>query len=267
MIYGRYAALYDISGQTRFSVLMHTYLDEVLQRHPLVAGRRVLDIACGTGMLALLLADAGWKVTGLDASAEMLAQARGRLAALQEAGQVALVQGDMRALPELLPAAAYDLVTCTYDSLNYLLHEDDLAACLRGVAHVLAPGGLFVADMNTQHFLEHDWGTCEAHEQGGYVQVSQSQFDPQHFTSTMRLTGFVGDDEQGYARFDEIHVERAYPLATVAALLEQAGLHIEAVYDCFTFHAPYPAAQRVAWVARRRDTAPGEASVRSAAHT
>jgi ubiquinone/menaquinone biosynthesis C-methylase UbiE len=260
MIYGRYAALYDISGQTRFSVLMHTYLGEVLQRHP-VAGRRVLDIACGTGLLALLLADEGWQVTGLDASAEMLAQAHHRLAPLQVAGRVALLQGDMRALDAALPAAAYDLATCTYDSLNYLLHEDDLAACLRGVAHVLAPGGLLVADMNTQHFLEHDWGTCEVREQAGYVQVSQSRFDPQRTTSTMRLTGLVGDDEQGYARFDETHIERAYPLDTVAALLAQAGLSVEAVYDCFTFHAPYPAAQRVAWVARRPEaaatTAPG----------
>jgi ubiquinone/menaquinone biosynthesis C-methylase UbiE len=263
MIYGRYAALYDMSGQTRFSVLMHSYLREVLQCHP-VAGRRALDIACGTGMLSLLLADEGWHITGLDASAEMLAQAHNRLALLQEAGQVALVQGDMRALDALLPAAAYNLATCTYDSLNYLLHEDDLAACLRGVAYVLAPGGLLVADMNTRHFLEHDWGTCEAHEQVGYVQVSQSHFDPQGATSTMRLTGFVGDDEQGYARFDEIHTERAYPLETVAAQFEQAGLHVEAVYDCFTFHAPYPTAQRVAWVARRRDSATDDMPVGSA---
>jgi SAM-dependent methyltransferase len=173
----------------------------------------------------------------------------------------------MRALAAALPAAAYDLATCTYDSLNYLLHEDDLAACLRDIAHVLAPGGLFVADMNTQHFLEHDWGTCEVHEQAGYVQVSQSHYNPQQVTSTMRLTGFVGDDEQGYARFDETHVERAYPLNTVAGLLERAGLSIEAVYDCFTFHAPYPTTQRVAWVARRPGSAARVAPGTSAIHT
>jgi ubiquinone/menaquinone biosynthesis C-methylase UbiE len=234
----------------RFSLLMHAYLNEVLQRHPLT-GRRALDIACGTGTLALLLADQGWQVTGLDASAEMLAQARGKLAALLAAEQVALVQGDMRAMPEVLPPAAYDLATCTYDSLNYLLSEDDLAACLQGVATVLAPGGLLVADMNTRHFIEHDWGTCDVREQSGYVQISQSSFDPQHATSTMRLTGFVGDDTQGYARFDEVHIERAYPRDTLAALLTRAGLHVEACYDCFTFHPPYPESQRVAWVARR----------------
>jgi SAM-dependent methyltransferase len=270
--YHEYAPFYDGSGQMRFAILMDQYLSEVLARHP-VAGRRALDLACGTGTLALLLADAGWDVVGLDASAGMLEQARAKAANIATPGRATFVVGDMRTLEprtknqepassesvlgsqfSVDPAGArsrFDLVTCFYDSLNYMLTEEDLAACFRSAAQALAPGGLFVADMNTRYFLEHDWGTCEVTEQTDFVQISQSYFDPATDCSTMALTGFAGDDERGYRRFDETHIERAYPPELVGALLESAGLSVEATYDCFTFQPPGERTQRIAWVARR----------------
>jgi len=251
-IYKSYAPLYDGSGQIRFALLMGQYLREVLVRHP-VGGRRALDVACGTGTLALLLADEGWDVLGVDLSAPMLDQARHKAATIITAGHTAFAQGDMRHLAEnpALPHASFDLATCTYDSLNYLLTPDDLLACFGGVAQALAPGGLFVGDMNTRHFLEFDWGTCEVQEHTGYVQVGQSRFDPADATSTLVLTGFVGDDERGYERFDEIHVERAYDQATVEALLHQSGLVVEGAYDSFTFQPHGERTQRIVWVARK----------------
>jgi ubiquinone/menaquinone biosynthesis C-methylase UbiE len=248
MTYNRYAAVYDGSGQIRFALLTAIYLEELLQRHP-VSGRRVLDIACGTGTLLAILAERGWEVTGLDVSAAMLVQAAAKLA--NTPTHVELRQGDMRELAGLMPAGAFDLVTCTYDSLNYLIGSNDLAACLRGVARVLTAGGLFVADMNTRHFLAYDWGECAFSEQAGYFQVERTYFDPFSDVSTMWLTGFIGNDHEGYERFDELHIERAYPSELVAALIEAAGLQIEGCYDGFTFQPPHATTQRICWVARK----------------
>jgi predicted TPR repeat methyltransferase len=250
MIYDRYAAVYDGSGQIRFALLLAAYLDEVLQRHE-VRGRRMVDLACGTGTLALMMAEQGWLVTGLDSSAAMLAQAREKVmyAAHQEA--VLLLQGDMRDGARLLPAESADLVTCTYDSLNYMLTERDLGACFRSVAYILAPSGLLIADMNTRHFLEHDWGECVIHELPQYVQVEQSYFDPQLDIVTMALTCFVGDDKRGYERIDELHRERAYDDDVVRRLITTAGLVVEATYDSFTFEAPAATTQRIFYLARK----------------
>jgi SAM-dependent methyltransferase len=270
MIYHDYAPFYDGSGQLRFAVLFGQYLREVLERHP-VAGRRVLDLACGTGTLALLLADDGWDVTGLDSSAAMLDHADAKAENMATQGQVVFIQGDMRSLPAnderpttkdqgsqidtlssfVLHPSSFNLVTCVYDSLNYLLEERELMACFEGVAHVLAPRGLLVADMNTRHFLEHDWGTCEVIEQAGLVQVTQSYFDPAAACSTMVLSCFAGDDQRGYTRFDETHIERAYAPEVVEGLLRSAGLTVEALYDCFTFQPITKRTQRFAWVARK----------------
>ncbi len=289
-IYDAYAPFYDGSGQIRFAILMNQYLRELLERHP-VAGRRALDLACGTGTLALMLSDEGWEVVGLDLSEPMLAQARAKAINVETPGRVTFVRGDMRDIlatndqrpttnertdtarrrdgetathendHSVAPSprrpvapserSSFDLVTCVYDTLNYLLTEEDLAACFSGVAGALAPGGLFVADMNTRHFLEHDWGACEVLEQPGFVQISQSAFEPATACSTMVVTGLAGDDEQGYRRFDETHVERAYAPETIAGLLEAAGLHVEGVYDCFTFQPVAERTQRIAWIARK----------------
>jgi SAM-dependent methyltransferase len=267
-IYHDYAPFYDGSGQIRFAVLMGQYLREALVIHP-VAGRRALDLACGTGTLACLLADDGWEVVGVDRSAPMLAIARERAAQADSPGRLTFAQGDMRNFNDergtmnddeisgphassfIVHRSSFDLVTCTYDSLNYLLTEQDLARCFGGAARALRPGGLFFADMNTRYFLEHDWGECEVLEQPGFVQIAQSSFDPATACSTMALTGFAGRDERGYRRFDETHVERAYAPEVVARLLASAGLCVEAAYDCFTFQPAYERSQRIAWVARR----------------
>ena len=245
--YADYASAYDASGQIRFALLCHIYLRDLLSRHP-ISGRRLLDMACGTGTLALLMAEDGWNVTALDRSAAMLAQAAAKLAPNRS---VRLIEADMRQLPPELPAATFDLVTCTYDSLNYMLSTEDLAACFRAAATALAPGGLYIADMNTHHFLEFDWGECAVREQEGYIQIERSHFLAETDSSFMLLTGFVGDDEQGYLRFDERHIERAYPAELVEGLLRSAGLHVEATYDSFTLHPPGPETQRIFWVARR----------------
>src|SRR3954447_12459528 len=75
--YGQYAAFYDRSGQIHFAVLTEIYLLDIIRefRPP---GLRLLDLACGTGTLAIMFAKAGWTVTGLDRSSAMLDEAEGK---------------------------------------------------------------------------------------------------------------------------------------------------------------------------------------------
>jgi ubiquinone/menaquinone biosynthesis C-methylase UbiE len=252
-MYERYAAVYDGSGQVRYALLAAPYIHELLQSHPL-SGRRAIDIACGTGTLALLLAGTGWEMLGVDAAPAMLAEAEAKASDAELEGRVAFLQADMRRLAEVVPPGTFDLATCLYDSLNYMQEEADLGACFASAAHVLRPGGLYIGDMNTRHFLEHEWGFCDVREQSGYVQVEQSWFDPISETTTLHLTGFIGDDERGYERFDEQHRERAYADATVERLLAAAGLRVEGRYDSFTHEPPGPRTQRIFWVARKLES-------------
>src|SRR5215208_525960 len=106
-----------------------------------LSGRRVLDVACGTGKSFLPLLRRGYEVTACDLSPSMLERARAK------APDVELVEADMRALPAL---GAFDLVTCLDDALNYLQAGGELLAALRGMRRNLAPAGLAVWDVNTE---------------------------------------------------------------------------------------------------------------------
>ena len=113
---------------------------ERLARAHGMCGRRVLDVACGTGKSFLPLLRAGYAVTGCDISRAMLDRAAAK------APGVPLHQADMRALPVF---GEHDLVTCLDDALNHLLTTEELTGALRGIRANLAPGGIAVWDLNT----------------------------------------------------------------------------------------------------------------------
>src|SRR5262245_35185881 len=127
-IYHDYAPYYDGSGQIRFAILTSQYLGEVLAHHP-VAGRRALDLACGTGVLAAILADDGWQVVGLDRSAPMLALARAR-AADAPLGSLLFIEGDMRNFNDERRTMNDDELSEQYAS-SFILHRSsfDLVTC------------------------------------------------------------------------------------------------------------------------------------------
>jgi SAM-dependent methyltransferase len=108
-----------------------------------LAGRRLLDVACGTGKSFMPLVRRGFDVTACDISPRMAARARRRAR-----GQGVRVHvADMRRLPVLCEAA--DLVTCLDDAVNYLLDVEDLIAAFASVARLLAPDGIYLFDTNT----------------------------------------------------------------------------------------------------------------------
>jgi SAM-dependent methyltransferase len=104
-------------------------------------GRRLLDVACGTGKSFLPLLDRGWEVTACDLSPAMLAQAKSKVG-----DSVRFETADMRQLPVL---GSFDLVLCLGDAVNYLLELDELESCLASVRANLAPGGMLLFDTNT----------------------------------------------------------------------------------------------------------------------
>jgi SAM-dependent methyltransferase len=242
-IYQDYARVYDASGQLAFSLKMITYLGRLIERHP-TPGRIMLDLACGTGTVAAAQAQAGWRVYGIDGSADMLAQARAKA---ENAGvTVFWSQQDMRHfhLPQRM-----SLVTCLYDSINYMITSDDLLAVFRRVFSVLAPGGLFLFDMNTAWALATLWDDETYFTDGDDLSVvMQSRYDDRRQRAIVVVTCFERIGEL-YNKIVEQHVEQAYPLEQVATLLTDAGFQIEAQYDCFTFREPGPETLRIMWVA------------------
>jgi ubiquinone/menaquinone biosynthesis C-methylase UbiE len=94
--------------------------------------QRVLEVGCGTGHWLRLFGSSGTRVTGLDASAQMLAYAK------TQAAKAALVQGSAERLP--WTSESFDRVFC----INAFHHFQDKVAFLTEAMRVLRPGGLMM---------------------------------------------------------------------------------------------------------------------------
>jgi ubiquinone/menaquinone biosynthesis methyltransferase len=103
-------------------------------------GRRVLDLACGTGDIAFLLAGRGAVVVGLDLTMRMLEIARAKAPRGQMSpGRIAFLAGDMTALP--FSESRFDVVTTGYGLRNV----PDLPRAIAEARRVLAPGGVLLS--------------------------------------------------------------------------------------------------------------------------
>jgi SAM-dependent methyltransferase len=125
----------------------------------------VLDVCCGPGRHARLLATRGYQVTGVDASPAALERARVR------DGGARYVLGDMRELHAY--AGAFDAVLCLWQSFGYF----DAATnrdVLRQMAAALRPGGRLALDIFHRTFFEQHQGTLR-HERGGHAVVETKQ--------------------------------------------------------------------------------------------
>jgi len=105
----------------------------------LAEGGPVLELAIGTGRVALPLAARGLVVEGVEASAEMVA----RMRAKPGGEQIPVAIGDMADVPVTGP---FRLVYLVFNTLFNLVNADRQAECFRNVAGVLAPGGAFVLE-------------------------------------------------------------------------------------------------------------------------
>lgn len=206
-------------------------------------GARVLDLACGQGRHAHLLAEAGFDVDGLDYSRDMLkaAKARGTGKTLRYR------RGDMRSLP-LRWTRRFDGVVNLFTSFGFFDDPADDDRVLKQVARVLKRGGSFVwqggnRDALTDRFLRGDtWST----EDGTEVRQDR-RFDS--------LSGFLTIDST-WTRKRRVerrsHRIRLYTASHLAALMDAAGLEVTAAYDGFGTGALHRRSHEMLLVARRR---------------
>ena len=194
----------------------------VIELLGLPVGARMLDVPCGHGRHAHLLAEAGYRVDAVDFSRHLLTVARQR----GISPELRYHRGDMRALPRRW-TGRFDAVLNLFTSFGFFLDPADDARTISEFARVLRPGGILVwhgasRDGVMARFLDRDWwqvsdGTMVAHERS---------FDPLSGVLTVRSTTSTGDR----ARSRE-HRIRLYTATRLAELCASAGLIVEQAYD------------------------------------
>lgn len=218
---------------------MLAYMETLLQRHG-VRPRSVLDLACGTGSMAVLLAKRGYQVLAADLSEDMLTMAWEKAADLEENPPYFICQR----MERLRLPYTVDWVVCCLDSLNYVANPEDCREAIHRVFASLAPGGVFLFDINTPEKLRSLDGQVFLDENEDTYCVWRAEFDAGENICYYGMDLFQREGDLWRRSFEE-HREYAYTVEQLTAWLKEAGFRTVEVYGDRSLEAPRTGEQRV----------------------
>ncbi len=236
-IYQKFAEVYSRGSYPEFSKWVLSLLPSLLEKYSLPQSGKLLDLACGEGAFLEGMLQRGWQITGLDQSSEMLRLAEERL---KLTGQpYRLIHDDMRNLPL---ENEFDLITCWYDSMNYLLELTDLENVFARVFRALKTKGGFLFDMNTLYGLFVRWQQQPMYipqDTEDLLEIHVPSCNYEESQASLRIILFVRDHQTNqWNRWEEIHTQKAYPMDTIQSALERAGFHVLARLGNLTEQSP-----------------------------
>ena len=192
------------------------YLISKLKTYPLKTG---LDVGCGGGYFTRAFTRAGYAMTGLDVSPQMLDYAQN--ASLKAGIRGEYILGDIAKIK--LPKR-YDFVTAINDCINYVPKEK-VRSAFKNVGQALKKGGIFLFDVSSERkFREKIANTVCADDREGitYLAFNHTEGDK----TTMEVTLFVKREDGAFERYDETHTQYIYTEEEICEALKESGFSV-----------------------------------------
>lgn len=203
--YQQLASSYDEVFQSEFYKNYASFIERFAKSSTI----KILDLACGTGSLIKELGN-DYEIEGVDYSSEMLKIAKIKNPKIKFFNQDFL---------HLVLAKKYDIITCTFDSINYLLKKQDLEKAIKNISKYLNPHGLFIFDFNTKNKKIES----VIHRKN---LTFYNQIENDFWITKIEI-------EKKLKIYTEIHTERLYDLTEIRKYLEKNNLEISKLYENF----------------------------------
>ena len=207
--------------------------------------RTAVDLACGTGSVALLLAERGLQVIGVDMSPEMLCMAAQKADGVDNRPMFVCQRLEALRLPK-----GVDLAVCALDSLDYIINPKDCETAIARVYKALNPGGCFIFDVNTPEKLKAMDGQVFLDEDDDVYCVWRGEFDEASNICTYAMDLFQRQGEVWERSYEE-HKEYAYSAEQLVLYLKAAGFTNIEVFADRKMHSPQQGEQRIYLKARK----------------
>lgn len=226
MSYGDFAFFYDLLTQNiDYHELAASYIDAV-QCYK-AAGFPLLDLACGSGTLSVIMEEQGHTVTGVDLSEGMLT------AAAAKSGSIRWLHLDMTEIPF---EDEFGVVICSLDGINHLDSLEAIQKTFDGVYRSLKKGGVFIADLNTPYkHLKVLANNAFIFDYEGLFCSWQNELDESDPLCRVDMfLDFFGENEDGsYTRYTDSLSEIAPEPQTVTEMLTKSGFNVREVKDFY----------------------------------
>ncbi len=240
--YDALAGAYDVLMEDAAYRRRADFLTRRLRRAKAETG---LDLGCGTGPIACLLAEQGFRGTAMDRSPEMLTEAARKAEGLED--RPFFLCRSMEKLRLLEPV---DAVVSTLDALNYLTRPKAVRETFRRVRRCLVPGGLFFFDVNTPYKLRRMDGQVWLDETEDVYCVWRTEFSERTKVCTYWVDLFTQTPDGRWLRSGEKHRERAYEMDELRQWLTDTGFRKIKIVGDLSARPPKPDEDRWIFLAR-----------------
>lgn len=223
------------------------YMDSLLKEQGVKEGGLLMELGCGTGKVTEMFYDRGYKMVGLDLSADMLgiAMEKGR----SRDGEILYLLQDMT---EMELYGTFDAFYSIGDSMNYILEEEDLTRVFSLVNNYLDPNGVFIFDLKTQYLFEEvmaDNTFADDREEISFIW--DNYYYAEEKINEYGVNIFLRGEDGRYDKFMETHYQKAYSVEEMKKMIKAGGLEFVAVYDAFTHDDPKPDSERLYYICKK----------------
>lgn len=231
-IYNNFSEFYSNGPYLNYSNKVASYFHEVLDDFE-IKGKKVLDVACGEGNFLRNIYNQGYNCTGIDLSKEMIKIALNKN--LDHKMNIDYFVNDMR---NFNLHSKFDIITCWFDSLNYILKTDELSSVFKNIYNSLINNGCFIFDMNTIYGLSVIWTDNNMLIQQNnekFFESHETSYNYENNTAELIITMFKIHKNNVWKKYVEKHVERAYRIDIIYNLLKINGFK-----EIYYFSSLYP---------------------------
>ena len=213
--YGPLASWYDqLTGDVPYQAFAAYYEAEFARKGG--EFRLLLDLCCGTGTLTAMMAARGYEMIAVDASEDMLMEAREKAASLPTPPLFLLQSAE-----ELDLYGTVDAAYCSLDAMNYLPHEL-LPEVFRRLHLFVRPGGLLIFDVHTREWMRALDGQVFVDENDDVLCLWRADYDEEADAIVYGMDLFTRRGRL-WERSEEEHVEYIHTNELLRELLEAAG--------------------------------------------
>jgi len=207
------------------------------------AGKRIIELACGTGIMAEKLAEYGYTVDGFDRSAEMIEIAKNRRNHPQLNFQTA-------SFLDFPIKGRYDGAVCLYDSINYLMNLSEVISFIQRVKQALKHEGAFIFDICTRYnsFINFQAFVDEGVIEGFYYH-RYSNYDPGTHIHINNFMIYPAGNPQAIVK--EHHQQFIYSVRQIQSAIKKSGMKLEAKFDNITPAPPRLKSLRIHFLSRK----------------
>lgn len=219
------------------------YLENLFDLYD-ISSDLICDLACGTGNITVPLAKRGYNMTGVDNSCEMLNIAREKSAGLD----ILYLRQSIQSLDLYGSMGA---ILCMIDGFNYIISPKALENAFRRIKNCfLDTDGIFIFDISSKYKLETIIGNDTfIHSDENIFYSWRNRYIKSKNLSDMMLDFFV-KGKNGYERFEERHLQRAWSEEEIKIMLKRAGFTQIDTYGYMSFSRPEKNSDRIVFAAR-----------------